>query len=200
VTTGPAWTIVGTNSQGRVEHGFTLDGSADYFSLPTNTVLYGTNAFTVGTWFKVNTLPSGIYCFYSTRNGTPARGWEFTMEGASAAGAETLVLRNREGGTSVVSPRLYYATNQWYFASATHVSGAQKLYLNGVQVYATNLVQSFTASGVLPLIGSSGTTLPTPLFPGVLDNMFITDYVMTSNSIYQLYQYTHPTNNLRKRP
>jgi len=198
VATGPTWTIVGTNSEGRIEHGYTFNGSDGFFNLPTNKVIYGTNAFTVGTWFKVVNYPSTAYVLYSTRNNTTANGWTLNLEGFG--GERTLILRNREGGNSIVSPLYAFTSNTWHFAVATHVSGAQKLYLDGVQIASSNVVQTYTAGATTPRIGASIYITPHYFFPGVLDHTFITEYVLTSNSVFEVYQYTHPTNNLRKRP
>lgn len=189
VATGPTRLIVGTNQYGRVENGYSFDGSSDYFK--GGQVVTGF-PYTASAWVK---WISGDRCAVSFSSG--ADGNYFLLGVHSTLGAW---VRHFDG--TVYDIRVPATLNDgWHhIAGVSAAVNDHKLYLDGVLVGSSNYTVNAGAMGYArTTIGYTADSTPLYYMYGQMDGVGIAQTALSSNAIFTIYQNTNPTNNVRIR-
>lgn len=163
VAAGGVWTIIGTNSDGRVEHAPDLDGSDDHYDRPDTAALdMGTRDFSVSWWFK-SPGPFAVLAMKawddSTVTGSP--GWLLMLGGGGLGRVRLMLADGGQGAalTVVTGDTTNLFDSTWHFSTVSlDRSGSAFFYLDGAA----------DGSGVIS--GESGSLSTT--YPMILGNSF----------------------------
>ena len=130
---GTAYGGVTAVSSGRVYEGFTYDGTDDYIQfMADGRGTFDVQEFTIEAWVYRNTAgadATGIWSYDYTSHVSPYYAQQFRVD------QDGLHYSSNIAGTyfsiDTTSPLI---VNKWYHVAATHISGKQSLYLNGIEV------------------------------------------------------------------
>lgn len=194
--TGPTWTILGTNTLGRVEDGYSFDFSDDYIwcGSPFNEAF--TNDFSVAVWVNVDAARSyaKILCGGPVVSATYSPCIDLSAGGLTPrliytwdAGAHYDVLN----GSAI-------PTTTWVHLVYTHTIATNIYYTNGVYCAGAAATHHAEANTTGVRLGVVSTT--TQLYDGKMDDVRIYKAALSASDVAALYQNTNPTNNLEARP
>lgn len=204
---GPAWATVGTNSFGRVEHGFSFDGTDDImmpYTVPHSTDLYGLYAITVCAWIKPSQQVTWANeAIYSTEKylGSANLGFTFTYNQVQA-----VAVINGVTGTALLSAPGSCTSNAWHHVAFVHTNGSQVLYVDGSAV--TNAANAWTwtrssadPSVLFPTVGAQYLGANRIyVFKGLIDDVRVYNRQLSAGEILSVKTLTNPMNNLETRP
>ena len=196
VATGPAWTIVGTNSQGRVEHAYSFDGAAGYFR-GADIIMNGATALTMCAWVKWMgpTAYGGIIGEYKS-------GYD-GFWGLLSIGAAGDAPRADVGTASAyifASATDKFPSNQWCFVwFRWKANSTIELYTNNVKIAES------AGSTISAIVSDTPLTVgfasyANSYWEGSIDNPFAILSYKSVADMMNIYSNTCPTNNMRKRP
>ena len=199
------WTILGTNQNGRVEHGYNFNAASSQFFWSTNQT------------FSATTMTYGAWCYKrstdSLFNGTIIAQWV----GGVAAQCSILlyvgqdvannvmsaVVKQSGAGANVTAPTFSMPLDKWVFITVLADGSKIRMFTNAVEVASGTSYDGTinVPSGNRLQIGALQVPAGTPQYfnYGLIDNAFIVNYPMSYTAITNMYLNTHPTNNIRVR-
>jgi hypothetical protein len=205
VVGGPALVSIGTNN-GQAAFAYQFDAADDYFRVPTG-ALVGVSG-TIGAWVALKSIPGAseypsVFAFAANSGGDPEIGVEF-LRGAQAT---TCVVRtfgyrasayqwNMNGARVFTNfaDGAFTGNAAWVQCVLTWTNNSAILYLDGKQE-AIDTSCSFV--NFAPAYQSAiGARLfdSVRLWYGRISGCWISPYAWSSNSVYQHYLYSNPTN------
>jgi len=190
---GAVWTILGTNAWGRVEHGYTLNGSNQKFFPPAS--IYGAS-YTQGTfaaWVYAENVDAGRTLFY-LGNASPLtfyRWWTW---------ANDMWFDVYSGGAYVLRVVLTNAIplNTWTHLGFTWSASGINCYTNGLLAGSGAYFVPSAAPTVLEIGGYAPAGDGACNWKGKLDDVFFSRSVSTSSIVFHAL-YCSPTGNSRAR-
>jgi len=205
-TNGPAQVITGTNSEGRVEHAYSFNGTTQWMLGGTNGLDCTSGAVMAwvkisgaganpGTVFSLGKIGGDIYNMdLHTVLKTSYAGWAQTNG--------TWMYRDSDAYT--------FTAGTWYHLAWLQDGTKTKLYINGVgggdaydlgAAYTKWMHQYFLTAGVdSAAIGRSCWASYPYYFLGTLDDVRVYTTLPTLPQLTNIVTHTHPTNNLEARP
>ena len=216
VAAGPAWTIAGTNVDGRVEHSYYFDGVDDRLVGGLD-ASYNTSTGTISFWvFMTGDTFEGTAFTLMENDSIAATELQVTIE--VSATKHTVDIWCRTDGTmqwrarTTAAHALQGYTNQWAFMTIRQGGTEPQLHVNTDSIpltFDTAVDKTkwaddcFAATAPVDhtIIGAfqyDGATFLRP-FLGYLDQVSITAEVMTTNTMQEFVDNTIPTNNIRIR-
>ena len=162
---------------GKVGQALNFDGVDDYVTASTGTV---GNNFTYSFWIKPNNLSSAPVILAGT-TAANASAIRFCRIGGNGAGKVNCSVDGTSGGSAVTTTVL--KTGTFYHVAYVVTGNVQQIFLNGVN--EGSATETLNTSGSFLCIGdgcNSGL-----YFSGVLDDVRIYNYALSTTSIQQLY-------------
>jgi hypothetical protein len=137
-----------------------FDGAAGWVRIPYNAALdYVNSAFTVETWFRMNSKPGASDYDVLVRRGTKNACQYEILYGDSLVNGRGVTARiyasNGQAYTLVGPPDSEMNTATWYNAALTWDRGKLRLYLNGIGVDSTAFAGSLRASSEPVAVGGN---------------------------------------------
>jgi hypothetical protein len=199
VATGPAWTTLYTNGNGRVEHGYTFDGADDGLKIADNTPMSfvsGTTdlPLTMAAWIYPHSFGSVVQIIVGKQDSVVSE-WLFMTRPTS----NLSWLTQNTGATVTWSCNTYtnsLALNTWYHVAVVSTGKTNAtLYINGVTPTNTYILESGSYASrsdtvCKPYIGRREDTSNPRYFDGVIDDVRMYTQALTSAQILTLYQNT----------
>lgn len=156
------------------------DGEDDYM-VATNNVFASTDSFTVGGWFRADSIAATRYIWGRSQVGN--------LRMASTDSTLRMVIANASTNKEIVGPVLGMNTN-YFFGCIYNVTNGNA-YLMVCSPTYTNLYSTTFAPGVEPstndfYISATSSSL-TANWAGSIDDIWLSKRAMTTNEIIQLY-------------
>lgn len=200
--TGPAWTIIGTNGDSRVEHDYDYDGADDFNAGSSTDFATGTGAMSIGAWVKFDAVNTGTAQTMMRMKETSGQANDHTAAGIIEDSGSMIVHWRSTGGTLKFAYQSGAATNTWYYISGSkNASGGGTGYVNGVAMTtaATFSGADFNYQGTpFWYIGASSLNdggASTLFLDGQIDDVVIYDKVITQSAWSNRYYNTRKPNN-----
>ena len=194
-TSEPEWIIVGTNTQGRIEHGYSFNAQKhpDWNYQYSGQILNGATSVTMFAWVKRtgNNAYAGIFGESYTAQGLDG----FLLNGD---GASLRVDMHNAGGVVSVYGEVRPLNEFVFVCLRWKDGGVVELYTNAVYFGCSTIMNGPEVTDTGMFIGWYN--YDTRFFPGYIDGVGITFSYLHTDSISAIYQHTNPTNNLRYRP
>lgn len=176
---GAAVTVAG--AAGLVNNAFHFNAAPQSLSAADTSLPSGTNPWSFGQWMK--TIVGATNMVVGYYGGAPYSVLHWISAGA-------IVSRNNLVGDDITGP--FVADGEWHFVVTTaHNAPAdgvkRKLYVDGVLVGGSTVLNSIVLGGANALrygAGSAGTDMP---FNGSVDGAFVCDYALTADQITTLF-------------
>lgn len=169
---------VGTNGKFNSSLGF--DGTNDYVTVSANTLLNSLTAgMTVSLWINPTSIPSAYKRFIS-RGSDPAQQWEVEFDGANPGKVYY------DSGVAASRSNTVLSAGNWYHLVMTRDPSANltSLYING---RLDSSVSGSASSGESADIAIGADVDGTDLFTGLIDDVRIYNYALTSTQVKTLY-------------
>ncbi len=157
---------------GKFGMAFSMDGLDDYITTSTTNLPIGTQARSISIWFKTNTSNKEMYMF---AYGTISSGAAFGFGILAGNLMITQCGQNLNAG--------FVADNQFHHGVVTYSANTYRLYVDG-NLVGSNSMSTNTQTSTLAYIGAASTGCH---FQGLLDEISIYDYAMTSQQVSALY-------------
>jgi len=181
LTNGPKWT------QGKSGGALQFDGKDDYVDVENNDILnFGTNNFSIETWFKSSTGHDGINRFLVAKY---CNGYSQNYLLTQTSGNK-LRFSIANGTISIVAEASDdYNDNKWHHALAIRNSDSIYLYVDGKLVGSNTGVSSFNVDNIYNF--SIGNRYCAPRYPffGQIDNVKIYNRALSEEEVR--YHYNH---------
>ena len=197
VVNGPVWFIAGTNSQGRIDYAYDFDGSDDAFGTANSSLLQLTTGVTVMAWVR----PVSIGAFEKI-----VAKWRDSGSGSAYVlqvntGGEIHFDLDTGGVTRLNAGTGKVTTGTWQHIVGTWDGSTMKIYKNGVEIASRSETNALSCDTSRLAVGcrwdpSLGYRL---FFDGDIDQVKVFDYGVSSNGVYNFYQYTSPLDNMEAR-
>ena len=162
---------------GKLGQGFNFDGVNDYVTASTGTV---GNNFTYSFWIKPNNLSSAPVILAGT-TAANASAIRFCRIGGNGAGKVNCSVDGTSGGSAVTTTVL--KTGTFYHVAYVVTGNVQQIFLNGVN--EGSATETSNTSGSFLCIGDGCNT--GLYFSGVLDDVRIYNYALSTSTIAELY-------------
>lgn len=197
LTNGPTWTT------GQIGGALDFDGTNDYVSAGSPTVLDDMGPITVSGWVNADTM--GTTRIINKSGAGFASGWIFRLCNSDGANCpSTGNTLNFAAGFSGLAGRWYAPANsintgQWIFVAVSYdrssLSNDPVFYVNGAKVTTT---EAATPSGTYLSDASASLHIGadsdgTSGFDGKIDEVRIYNRILSSDEVSQLYRLTTPT-------
>lgn len=201
-STGPSVGLNGINANGRIDQHMNFDGIDDYLQAPSSSLYDFQTNFTLMAWVRPDESNKvGSICgkWYDGTNAA----WQWTLGSDKTNwgmyfqmrdGGSDYYVSEHESGTPYVHP-----FHEWTHIAITKSNTTWNMYVNGVVV--SNRVWDHTPNiNVASMtIGKAGhpSIADYNIYPGDIDELQIANYAMSSTMIYNDFNKTFLTNNLR---
>jgi len=180
-----------------------LNGTSQYFQIPSASIWKPTNSITLtGWWWATNTTgwDKIIVCDYRA-NGTwttPYSAWDISISQGTSQGAPVnnsrqpgFVVATTGGVLHYICSTNVFSTNQWHFVAGTYDGTNLNLYIDGKSVAAPVTVTGPIdyGTGTNASIGrdSQYVSSPTEYLNGMIDDVRVYNRALAASEIQQLY-------------
>lgn len=160
-----------------------VDGTGDYLSLASGASPdFGTNDFTVETWFRINGTPTDHDGIISSINAASTAGG-FWLEADQQSGIKArAAVRYTDGTTESAYGTTVLAGNTWYHLAFVRIGTNFKLFLNGIEEGSWTNSKALGAPVNGLVIGRIYTDTNNFYLNGWLDNLRIYTYAKYSGT------------------
>lgn len=171
---------------GKKNYSMAFDGTDDLVSIGTNSTIGNLNSnLTVSAWIKPSIVSDGSsHRFFGSSRTSTTNGWSFGLYQAG-------LIFTTWGVKDYSSTGITLSTNTWYHVTAVmNSSFAVTFYVNGVKYNTVTNGSGASANTDDPIyIGATtaGSSTPTELFSGQLDDIKVFNYALTDNQVQSLY-------------
>lgn len=157
-------------------------GGNTYVNVGNNSILNPTATLTISAWVKPQTFPSATVWYYVVYKGN---NYEFGYE--TYSNSWNCKLYNSSGNNFAVTYAVTPTVNTWYHIACTMNSTKSTLYLDGVQVAQSTIVNNGLKQAVdVAIIGHSATS-----FNGTIDEVKIWNRALSAEEVYIDYLGTY---------
>jgi chitinase len=168
-----------TFASGKTGQAFSLDGTDDYVSVPSNASLDPTAAATLSAWIYLDTLPSAAGHIMSIMaKGGPGRDLDFQVETDNRVRFYVAT-----GAPNVVASTTVLQAGQWYHVAATYTAASNvKMYINGV-LEATTSISATRLTNTNPFTIGENAQWTGRYFDGLIDEPALHNVALSAAEI-----------------
>jgi MSHA biogenesis protein MshQ len=161
-----------------------FDGVNDYVEVPDNAALDITAELTVAAWIYMRSAPSELHTIASKDTN-----YEYHIDSQRRV---YWWWQDSSSNTRSITAATQLALNRWYHVAITYASGAQRIYIDGVQQAATGSWTGNLATNALPFYIGTDWNYLSRAFDGYIDEVRVINDALTPAEILALRDATHP--------
>lgn len=162
----------------------TLDGGTDWVTIPDHATLDITNPISISAWVK--TSDTNARAIFGHHSNADEGGFDLAIGLGGSTGKLTF-WSSGEGGWTSYTEATTVNDGAWHHVAVTFDSGTVTFYIDSTAMTATAGVATPGTSGQQALIGGYAGSAPTLSYLGLIDDLVITNTVLSAGNITSLY-------------